>query len=130
MGPVDWDLLVLGPCQDVFGEPARWQSGPSGDWIDITGIYDEGFRPVDLIGVEDGMTPSHISSSAPMLGIRTSQFVRLPEQSDLIEIRGKTYRVREVKPDSHGGARIELNDASGEGNALPKYPEGFGCRSS
>lgn len=128
MGPVDWDDVVLGPCQSVFGESARWKSGRTGEWVDITGIYDEGFQSVDLLGSEDGMSPTHISSSRPIFGIRIAQFPCLPEQGDLIEIRAKTFRVRELQPDSHGAARIELNDASGENDAVPQYPEGFGCR--
>ncbi|GAN90968.1 phage protein [Gluconobacter frateurii M-2] len=130
---IDFDKLALSPCMEAFAEPAQWQSGRLGDWNDISGIYDEAYLPVDLIGAEDGIIGSHITSAKPVLGVQQSQYAIYgcePEQSDVIKLRGRTFRIHETQPDGRGGLLLILNDAARESDALPKYPEGFGCRSS
>lgn len=117
-GPFDWDGLVLGPCQDVFGESVEWLSGKIGSWQPISGIFDDAYRPVDLIGGNDGLSPIHITTTRPILGVRETSFQVPPDQGDLIRVRGKIYRIQEVRTDSHGGLHLELNDATGESNAL------------
>jgi len=118
-GPLDWDALVLGPCQQAFGESVSWQSAKLGAPVSITGIFDKPFFPAEPIGGEDGLTPVHITTTQPILGVQLSQFPVPPEQGDLVTIRGKIYRIREVRTDSHGAARLELNDAERENDPLP-----------
>ena len=74
--PLNWDSLVIGPCQQIFGDdPVLWQSSGTTGWVEISGIYDEGFLALQPIGgEEDGLTPVHVSTSKPVLGIQLSQF--------------------------------------------------------
>ena len=51
-----------------------------------------------------------------------------PVQSDLSGGRSALYRVHAVQPDGGGGLLLNLNSAAGENDAIPQYPEGFGCR--
>lgn len=128
---IDFDKLALSPCMEAFAEGAEWQSGRLAGWNDIMGIYDDAYLPVDLIGSEDGIAGDHITSSRPVLGVQLSQFAIFgcePEQADLIKVRRGLYRIHEVQPDGRGGLLLILNSAAGENDAVPQYPEGFGCR--
>ncbi len=108
---LDWDNLVLGPCEAIFGEtiPVIWQSAQGGSPVPTTGIFDQGYKGLDIIGGDDGMMPMNITSSLPRLGVRLSQFPAAAAQGDTLIIRGMSYTIREIQPDSHGGARIDLN---------------------
>ncbi|MBS1014486.1 head-tail joining protein [Acetobacter persici] len=119
MGPVDFDKLVIGPCNDVFGEAVQYQSALLGKTITLSGIFDDGYRAVSPLGDLPGQSPTHITGSDARIGVRLSLFPVLPAQGDLLTIRGRVWRIREVQPDSHGGAHIELNAADGENDALP-----------
>ena len=120
---IDFDKLALGPCMTTFAEPARWQSGRLGDWVAMTGVYDDAYYPLDPLGGDDGMGGVHVTTSRPVLGIQLSALAVEPDQGDLIEMRGKMYRIHEVQPDGRGGALLILNDATGENDALPgDYP--------
>ncbi|WP_063354337.1 head-tail joining protein [Acetobacter oryzifermentans] len=116
VGPVDWDNLVLDPCQNAFGEEVQWISSLYPDPISVTGIFDNGYKAMPL-EIVDGLSPTHVTTADARLGVQISQFVSEPQQGDIFLIRGKQYRVREVQPDSHGAADILLNKADGE-NAL------------
>jgi hypothetical protein len=106
---VDWDALVLGPLEQAFGEPVTFipASGdrPFGGW----GIFDEAYREVDIAGGQA------VTTECPVLGIRISAFQSpmqaMPQQDDRLSIRGATYVIREVRLDSHGGAKLLLNVA-------------------
>lgn len=104
---VDWDSLVLGPVQGVFGEPITFLPA-IGAPLSTTGIFDEAYREVDLAG------GTAVTTEHPVLGIRTSQFPALPLQGDqvIVPSRGKTYVIREVQIDGHGAAKLLLNEAS------------------
>ncbi|GBQ84105.1 hypothetical protein AA13595_1324 [Gluconacetobacter johannae DSM 13595] len=106
---LDWGSLVLGPCETIFGEPVTWQSSQGGAPVQATGVFDEGYKGLEIIGGDDGMAPTHVTSSLPRLGVRLSQFPAAAAQGDTLVIRGISYAIREIQPDSHGGARIELN---------------------
>ncbi|GBR39692.1 hypothetical protein AA101099_1777 [Neoasaia chiangmaiensis NBRC 101099] len=125
--PLDWDKLVIGPCQQIFSDdPIQWQSSLLGGLIPISGIFDEGFLALQpLGGEEDGLTPVHVSSAKPIVGIQLSQFVQYgvePQQGDILIIRKQTYRIQEVRSDSHGSATLILNDAERENDPLPFGP--------
>ena len=106
---IDFDALVIGPLQGVFGAPATYMPG-SGAAFSITGVFDNAYRQVTLseFGTE-------VVSFFPVLGVQLSQFQLMPQQGDqvLIASNGKTYAVREPRPDSHGGALLVLNYVSG-----------------
>lgn len=113
VGPVDWDQLVLAPCQNVFGEEVQWISSLNPDPVPVTGIFDNGYKAMPL-EIVDGLSPTHVTTADARLGVQLSQFASAPQQGDLFLIRGNQYRVREVQPDSHGSADILLNKADDE----------------
>jgi hypothetical protein len=102
---VDWDSLVLGPCMDVFGEPATYLPAAGGSFT-IAGVFDEAYRDLQLVDTETGIT-----TEVPVMGVRLSQFPNPPLQLDRITIPSvnATYRVREVRLDGHGFAKLMLN---------------------
>lgn len=104
---IDWDAAVLGPLESVFGEPVNYMPAAGGSFS-ISGVFDAAYRGLDLA---DGMA---MSTETPVLGVRLSQFPMAPEQGDSLTLArsGVTYVVREVRPDSHGAARLMLNQAS------------------
>lgn len=125
VGPVDWDQLVLAPCQNVFGEEVQWISSLNPDPVPVTGIFDNGYKAMPL-EIVDGLSPTHVTTADARLGVQLSQFASAPQQGDLFLIRGKQYRVREVQPDSHGAADILLNKADGE-NAVSGHVPRQNC---
>lgn len=104
---MDWDSLVLGPLQSVFGEPVTFLPAFDPPFT-VSGIFDEAYREVDLAG---GMA---VTTEHPVLGIRTSDFPTLPVQGDQLIVlsRNKTYVIREVQIDGHGSAKLLLNEAA------------------
>ncbi|ATU72675.1 hypothetical protein SXCC_04798 [Gluconacetobacter sp. SXCC-1] len=106
---IDFGLLVLGPCLEAFANPYQWQSQSLSDPVTVNGIFDDGFRGQDPLGDFPGATPVDITTSLPRLGVRLSDFPVPPAQGDEFVINGQTYSIREVQPDSHGGACLELN---------------------
>ncbi|WP_175867865.1 head-tail joining protein [Burkholderia diffusa] len=104
--PIDWNGMVIGPLQGVFGEPVSYMSILGGAF-QITGVYDKAFFAVD---VETG---SLVSTSQPTLGVQLSQFPSnyLPQQGDQLQIveTAEQWEVREVHSDGKGGARLMLN---------------------
>lgn len=101
---IDWDKAVVGPLTGVFGEPVLYLPATTAP-LDIVGIYDDAYVEVDPAG---GMG---ITSAKPVLGVQLSQFPFPPEQDDrLVIIRtSETFYVKEVRPDSHGAAKLMLN---------------------
>jgi hypothetical protein len=102
---VDWDQMVLAPNMAVFGECATY-SPKGGSPFQVTGIFDEEYHEVGLL---EGPA---ITSAMPVLGIRLAEFPSPPKQGDQLTVCGKTFAVREVRPDGHGGAKLMLNLAS------------------
>lgn len=101
---IDWDANVLAPLEKVFGQPVTYlpQNGPP---FGVSGIFDEAYRELDLVS---GM---RVSTVVPVLGVRLSEFASPPRQDDqlIIQATGLTYVVKEVRPDSHGAAKLMLN---------------------
>jgi|SRR5579885_1981046 len=114
MAGIDLDALVLGPCNDSFGEPATFAPAAGGPSFPVTGIYTEGYHPVQLSADEPIAT-----SSTPAFGVRLVQFAQLgkaePVQGDQVTITrlGQTFAVKEVRPDGVGEALLLLNYLSG-----------------
>lgn len=104
---IDFDKLVLAPCQAVFGEPATFTpvaSAPGAPSFAGRGIYTE--RPVD-VQLVDG---SVLSSAEKWLDIRLSEIAIVPAQGDRVALRGKLFVVEDLDEDGQGGARLTLKE--------------------
>ena len=106
---IDWDKLVLGPCERVFGEPALFI--PAGQQpFTIAAVFDENFIDLsELEGVRE-------TAEQPIATVRLAAWPsgrRHPIQGDQIAIHSvkSTYRVNEVRLDGKGGAMLMLNYA-------------------
>jgi predicted permease len=101
---IDWDANVLAPLEAVFGEPVLYLPA-AGASFQVSGVFDEAYRELDLAG---GIAST---TDMPVLGVRLSQFPVAPKQGDSLTVlrTSATYAVKEVRPDSHGAARLMLN---------------------
>lgn len=108
---IDWDRLVLDPLESIFGEGE--QDGEpvmycpvNGDPFPIDGVFDAAYRDAELID------PLSANTTQPVLGVRLARFASPPQQDDQVRIprTGKTYLVTDVRPDSHGGAKLMLGE--------------------
>lgn len=112
---------MLGPCQAVFGQPIAY-TPTGGAAFPITGIYDDEY--LNLVAIERGGMeqmgfPGNTSETRPVLGVQLSQFPAPPAQGDALTLMlpadvfpaatGASYVVMEVRPDSHGAAKLLLN---------------------
>lgn len=105
---VDWDRLVLGPTHAAFGEPAEISRGGGAPLQVPDAIFD--LVPTE-VQMPDGRTM--VSGFRPTLGIRQAS---LPEgvvvrQGDDVQVRGQSYRVADVQPDSLGHVLLVLAGA-------------------
>jgi hypothetical protein len=112
---IDWDLLVIGPTVATFGEAVMY-SPDGGAPFPITGVFDQAYMvltPFDANAAtfSDLQLGSVITTEKPVLGVQLSQFPPLlqPTQADTLVVRGRAYVVKEVRLDSHGGAKLMLN---------------------
>ena len=103
---IDWDLAVLAPNFSVFGEPANYQPA-GGTAFDVDIIFDRAYTREYLM--DDGSIG--FTSVSPTAGIRLVQFASDPKQNYRLYVPRLdiTFIVRDVRPDSHGGARLFLN---------------------
>lgn len=115
---VDWETEVGAPLVQAFGGPAHYYPGNGGADFDVIGVFDEGYREVTIV---DGL--SYTSDAQPVIGITASQFALNncePAQNDKVLIMdplskayGKTFIVKEPRPDSHGIIKLMLNEWAG-----------------
>ena len=107
---IDWDSMVVGPTTATFGDPDVLFQPRCGTPYKVTGVFDEAYQ--EMAGI-DGLFPSNITNTRPVLGVQLSQFVTPPVQDDAVTIpsNGRTYWINEVQPDSHGGALLLLGNA-------------------
>jgi hypothetical protein len=105
--PINWDALVLAPCENVFGEPATYTPAAGGSFS-ITGVFDRAYKEVGLIDLDIGA-----NTVQPVLGVRAAQFPVPPVQGDMVFIPSVniTYYVRDVRPDGHGSIKLMLADS-------------------
>jgi hypothetical protein len=108
--PIDWATKVVGKVMKVFGEPVTFRPAAGGSFT-INGVFDGAYREVV---VEDGNFPT--SGTFPVLGVSLADFTTPPLQNDQLMIvrTGISYIVREVRDDSHGHARLNLNELSAD----------------
>lgn len=109
----DIDRVIIGPVSSVFQEPVVMTRARDLSQIAISGVFDEAYLPVSAMGGDLGMDGIHVTTAGPVLGVRLSAIPGArPRQGDELLIRGKTYAVKEVQPDSHGWALLILNRAA------------------
>ncbi|MGN6589293.1 MAG: head-tail joining protein [Sphingomicrobium sp.] len=107
--PIDWNAVVIGPLQSVFGEPVIY-TPQGGAAFQITGVFDDAYQKEVIF--DDATTG--VTTVAAVLGIQLSQFSVAPAQNDALQVTrtGATYVVREVRVDSRGGAKLLLSKSS------------------
>lgn len=106
---VNWDAVVIGPLVGVFGEPVTYNP-VSGGSISITGVFDDAY--LKEVMFEDATTG--VTEVKAVLGVQLSQFPTPPTQNGRLTVprTGASYVVREVRLDSHGGAKLMLSRTS------------------
>ena len=104
---INWDTTVLAPLMAVFGESVTYRPLSGGSYA-ITGVFDDAYLKEILF--EDATTG--VTTVSAVLGVQLSQFQENPIQNDKLFIRGTNYIVREVRADSHGGAKLLLTRAA------------------
>lgn len=110
-GFADIGDAVLGACMDAFGEPVTYQAQAAGTGpVATTAVFDNGFFERETFS-ESG-APGRVTGSRPMAAIQLSALPAAPVQGDTLTARGTAYRVTEVQPDGHGGARLMLTRSS------------------
>ncbi len=107
--PISWDKMVLGPLMGVFGEAVTYKPAAGGSYA-ISGVFDDAYlKEVMFEDASQGVT-----EVSAVLGVQLSQFTATPVQNDQLSVASvnTTYVVREVRPDSHGGAKLMLSRVS------------------
>lgn len=74
--PVNWDINLLKPLQDVFGERVSFRPA-GGEAYDITGIFDRAYTR-DVEPLEPG-EPA-VNTTRPVLGVRDASFISPPKR--------------------------------------------------
>lgn len=103
---VDFNKLVLQPCIAIFGEPVKYNPRLGPAQFCLNGVFDKAYTE---IVVHDGVP---VTQTLPVLGVKLEDFPSPPLQGDHLLARGDVYKVREVRIDSHGGAKLMLNFVS------------------
>ena len=108
---LSFDSLVLGPCISVFcevnqGYPAIVYMPISAGAYTIGGIFDPSYEEIIIKNGEP------VTRKVPVIGCKASDFTAMPQQDDSVQARGKTYVIREVRDDGHGGIMLMLNSTS------------------
>ncbi len=107
---------------EMFGEAVRYRTCPTPGvppvTCMVTGVFDE--ANVDQFAIEN-LAPGAVVNTRPVLGVQLSQFAAFgiePAQDDVLTrvSNGRCYLVSKVREDSHGGARLDLNNASDTAN--------------
>jgi hypothetical protein len=107
---IDWDALVLGPLEAVFGEdtPATYMPRVGASY-DLPGVFDAGHVVVALL---DQASPA--STVRPVFGVRLVNMRGAPAKGDrvLIQSTGVVYTVEDCQPDGHGWAKLILGKSA------------------
>lgn len=101
---------MLGPLAKVFGEGVQ-ADGPimfypdGGTPYPIDGVFDAAYRDIHLV---DTFVDANIV--VPVLGVRLAIFpvAPIPDDQVFIPSTGNMYLIKEIRPDSHGWAKLML----------------------
>jgi hypothetical protein len=109
---VDFDALVLLPCEDIFAIECTFTqlvSNPAAIPVVVRGVYSSG--PID-VGMQD---ETIFGDQETSLGIRLRDFAVAPDRGDLVEITdashpafGMRYWIGDKDLDGQGGAKLLL----------------------
>lgn len=110
---IDWDAVVLGPCEAVFGEDQTpTYTPPGGVAFAVPGIFDDAHTALVMGDAGD----PDVSTVNAVIGVRLSQFPadQQPVQDGKLRIPrlGKTFKVVDVQPDGHGAAKLILSETA------------------
>lgn len=90
-------------ARDVFGEAVTYT--PSGGAaLALATPFDAAYEEVV---VEDGVP---VATTNPVLSVRLADLPTAPRKGDTFTVRGKGYKVKVVKPDGHGWARLTASE--------------------
>lgn len=106
---IDWDKTVLTPLMGIFAEAVTYRPY-AGMPYPITGVFDDAYlKEVLFEDASQGLT-----EVSAVLGVQLSQFRIPPVQNDQLSVASinTTYVVKEVRSDSHGGAKLMLSKVS------------------
>jgi len=93
----------------VFGEAVTYMPAAGGSYA-INGVFDDAYlKEVMFEDASQGVT-----EVSAVLGVQLSQFTTAPVQNDQLSVASvnSTYVVRDVRRDSHGGAKLMLSRVS------------------
>lgn len=101
---IDWDALVLAPCENIFGEPVVFRP-LNGEPLSVQGIFDRSFHELEEA------EPSQRNVLLVSVGLRLSQLPREPKEGDLLDVPrlSMQFKVRQARPDGKGSVRCMLN---------------------
>lgn len=110
---IDFSRLVMGPAVVTFGEAVTCRPVASGFGMApfaARGIFDALREIVEMRfqDARDNYDGVPVTSQAPVLGIRLSDWPVTPKKGDEVTIRGALYRVWDVQPDGQGKADLIL----------------------
>jgi hypothetical protein len=86
-------------ARDVFAEAVTYTPA-GGSAVALNTPFDAAWEEVVI---QDGVP---VSAVAPMLSVRLADLPAAPRQGDTFTARGASYRVKVVKPDGHGWAKL------------------------
>ena len=108
---IDWDALLLGPLNRVFGQQAEYTTPDgSSSWL-ITGVFDEAYTDVDVVNGEP------VTTTHPCFGFPVSLMSGRVQKSGKLfvpaapgaPLQDTIYIVKQVRNDGHGWCRLMLN---------------------
>lgn len=106
---IDLDALVNKACSDQFAEPVTYDprvSAPTRGVFAARGVFDKDHEVMftEVAGSENSAA-GH-ATTAPVLGVRTSELALEPKKGDRVTIRGTLYEV--WIPDTDGDGWVDL----------------------
>lgn len=119
---IDWEAKAGAPCIAVFGEDASYVPASGAPPFPVYGVFDNQFRSTVIMDID-----APTSDLLPVFGVNAGQFVATaamptklpPVQNDKITFpagtlphSGKSYLVKEPRPDNHGVFHLVLNEAA------------------
>jgi hypothetical protein len=91
---------ALRACIKVMGEPATYRRGESAWPVRV--IFQEAYMAADP------ETGGPVSTQQPVAGIDSWDLPIKPKGGDRVDVRDKSYRVRDAQPDGHTGVTLYL----------------------
>lgn len=103
---MEWAALadrVNSTARRVFGEAVTYTAAGEAA-VSISAPFDAAHEEITI---QDGAA---VSATSPMLAVRLADLPAEPRKGDTFTARGRSYRVKVVKPDSHGWAQLTAQE--------------------